>query len=69
MDAHKKFSLATLARKVDWEGGVLAALEYGVRAEDIEDPKLRALWEQVEIGYRSLTPLVTQISKELRKAA
>jgi hypothetical protein len=69
MSEAKKFSTASLANKVDREGGVLATLEYGVRADEIEDPQLRSLWEQVETGYRALTPLVTAINLELRKAA
>lgn len=65
----KRMSSARLARKIEFEGGVLAALEFGVRAEDIEDPRLRSLWQKIETRYRSLTPLVTEISQELRRAA
>lgn len=69
MNTDKTISIASLAKKVEWEGGVLAALEYGIRTDEIEDPALRSLWEQVETRYRALTPLITEITLELRKAA
>jgi hypothetical protein len=50
-----------LALKVEWEGGVLAALEYGIRATDIEDAEIRVAWETVERAYRALTPLVDRL--------
>jgi hypothetical protein len=31
-----------LAHKVSWEGRILAALEYGIRSEQISDPALRS---------------------------
>jgi hypothetical protein len=67
MDA-RRLSANRLAEKVDWEGGPLGALEFGVRAENIEDPVLRSLWRDLENGYRALTPLVTQIEQQLKQA-
>ena len=47
-----------LARKVEWEGGVIAALEYGIRSEEIDDPELSALWHRMETLYDQLRPCV-----------
>ena len=44
-----------LADKVHWEGGVYAALEYGLRSEDIEDPELASLWRRMEELHDELT--------------
>lgn len=61
----KPISAKRLADKVEWEGGVLAALEYGIRSEQIDDSELRSLWSDLEQRYRSLTPLVSQIGERL----
>lgn len=55
-----------LAKKVAWEGGVLAALEYGVRAEQIDDAEISRAWEAVERAYGELTPLVDRVSSLLQ---
>jgi hypothetical protein len=61
-------SLRQLAEKVDWEGGPLEALEYGITAEDVEDPSVRELWQELQDRYRALTPLVHAIRVKLRSA-
>jgi hypothetical protein len=60
------FSAEWLAAKVDWEGGVLGALDYGIVADRIEDPTLRALWADLQDRYRGLAPLVADIEERLR---
>ena len=64
-----KLTAKELAQRVEWEGGPLDAVEYGIHAHQIEDRELRALWTKLEIGYRRLWPLVTEIETRLRKAA
>lgn len=44
-------SVLDVARKVEWEGGVAEAIEYGIRSESIDDPALSNLWEQAETAY------------------
>lgn len=55
-----------LAQKVEWEGGVLAAMEYGIHAEQIDDGEVRRVWDALERAYRELTPLVDRINSLLR---
>lgn len=62
----RKISSAWLAQKVAWEGGPLATLDYGIVAEQIEDPALRALWQDLQDRYRGLAPLVADIERFLR---
>ena len=41
--ATKSYDRDLLKYKINWEGGVLAALDYGLRPEDIEDERLRGV--------------------------
>lgn len=59
------YTRETLIAKVNWEGGIIDALDYGIKAEDIEDPTLAALWRAAETQYRALEPLVERIAQAL----
>lgn len=54
-----------LASKVQWEGGVLATLEYGVTASDIGDLDLARAWGEMEDAYAVLRPLVAAMNARL----
>ena len=60
-------TLADFAGKVEWEGGVLEAIDYGLHAADVPDgnDQLKQLWAQLEAGIAGLNPLVTQIEQLL----
>ena len=47
----------------------LAALEYGIRAGDIEDPELARLWRRLERSYGTLAPLLDEAAERLDVAA
>ena len=55
-----------LAKKVEWEGGVIGALEFGIRSDQITDPEVRRMWKEVEEAYLSLTPMVSKLNRRLR---
>lgn len=38
------------AAKIHWEGGIMDALDYGLRSEDVVPGDLHNLWEELE-GY------------------
>ena len=40
--------------KIDWEGGILGALDYGLRSEDCDDPELKTTWQQLETWYNNM---------------
>jgi hypothetical protein len=58
-----------LAHKVNWEGGVLGALQYGLRSEHIADPALAMQWSAIEDLYQKLMPRITELERVLGKAA
>lgn len=43
-----------LRSKIDWEGGVLPALEYGIRDDDIDDEELAESWAELSASYADL---------------
>ncbi len=57
-----------LAHKVDWEGGVVSALEYGIRSDEIDDPELATLWRRMEDLYDQLRPSIDLTDRMLRAA-
>jgi hypothetical protein len=56
------FDRRSLADKVEWEGGVFAALRYGIRSEDIADDEVAALWAEMEDLYLAITPISNRIA-------
>jgi hypothetical protein len=50
-----------LVQKIDWEGGITDAIDYGLRPEDIDDPKVALLWEQARDALKMFQSLATQI--------
>jgi len=57
-------SLIAFAGKVDWEGGVYAALEYGLSADELPEghPELEALWREMENKYDELEELIAKVN-------
>lgn len=53
--------------KIEWEGGVLAALEYGLTEDDLEqkDTALYKSWRALRSAYQSLLPLLRDVEKAL----
>lgn len=39
------------AAKVDWEGGIAGALEYGMPSDDLPEGQLKAAWKRLESVY------------------
>ena len=37
-----------VANKIDWEGGIVETLMWGLRSEDIEDDLLAKAWKELE---------------------
>lgn len=64
---------AEFAGKVEWEGGVLDALDYGLRADDLDDsnPELKAAWrdlarrwaEDFEPGLRNVERMLDELEQ------
>lgn len=65
--AKTKMSLEDLNYKIDWEGGVSDAMEYGIHSTDIEDEELAALWYEAEQQFTIFDALVRQIESYIDK--
>lgn len=63
-----KLSPRRLAARVGAEGGIVAALDYGIRATDIDDPEIAAIWGEVEDLYDRMTPLMDKLDRRIRQA-
>lgn len=60
------------ASKIEWEGGIFEALDYGLKHTDLsaDDPDaaaLRAAWAELEAAYDALRPLVRKIDDLLEE--
>jgi hypothetical protein len=64
----ERMTTEELARKVRWEGGIVSALEYGIRSHEIDDPELAALWRRMEDLYDQLRPPIATADRMLRAA-
>lgn len=56
-----------VAAKVDWEGGLVEAMEWGLRAEHMPegDSELFAAWSVMEAAFRRLGPLMDRVMELL----
>jgi hypothetical protein len=49
---------AAVAGKIEWEGGIMEALDYGIRSGDMPDDELRDAWDKLEKAHAAMAPLV-----------
>jgi len=58
-----KMTDAQFAGKIDWEGGIIGALDYGLSADDLEnqDGELATAWRKIEELYRPVIELGVEI--------
>ncbi len=47
--------------KVDHEGGIYAALSYGLKASDMPDAELEAAWQALSDAFGALQPKVEAV--------
>lgn len=65
----EKMTADRLAQKIRWEGGLMAALQYGIQPSQIADPELAKLWGRLRRAYLNLAPLVDEATSRLDVAA
>ena len=63
-------SRAAVRDKVEWEGGVMDALDYGIHVADMPDgdEELTAAWQALEDAFNVLQPLADAVEKLLEAA-
>ncbi len=59
-------SVRQLDRLVRTHGGVLGAIESGVRSESILDPELASAWRRVEQQYAEMRPNIVVVGRVLK---
>jgi hypothetical protein len=64
-----KMTVRRLAQKVQWEGGVLDALQYGIRADEIDDPDVSEAWRKLESLWAELESAAYAMELRLLAAA
>lgn len=52
-----------LASKIEWEGGIFEALDYGIKAEDMPegDTELTAAWTELRAAYDRAAKLAEKV--------
>jgi hypothetical protein len=58
---------ADVAAKVEWEGGVTEALDYGLKVADMPagDKELQQAWAAAEAAFGALNPAVDVVERLL----
>ena len=56
-------SRAALAGKIEWEGGLMEALDYGITTGHMPegDEELTAAWTALETAFRAIGPLARAV--------
>lgn len=56
-----------LRAKIEWEGGVLDAMDYGIRDDDIEDEELATAWADMSLAYADLSDDIFEFEETLNE--
>lgn len=58
----------TLANKIEWEGGILESVSYGIRAADMPegDDELTAAWAALESAHKTADEARAAVAKLLK---
>lgn len=59
--------LPSLRNKIDWEGGIIGALQYGVRDDDIDDEELSEMWYEIQRQWENLDADMSEFEDELNR--
>jgi len=61
----KVYDRDLLAYKIQWEGGVIATLDYGLLPEDIADSDLRTAWAELRDLQAQMRTLIKDFQNRL----
>jgi hypothetical protein len=64
----EKMTPEEFADKVEWEGDVIEALEYGLTAEDLVDGPLKTAWGRLEEAWKDFKPALDAVEELLDEA-
>ena len=60
-------SVADFASKVEWEGGIVEALDYGIKPKDVPE-EIRPQWQELSDMWKKMEPLLEEVSTMLEDA-
>lgn len=72
MTTRQRLDTRALDRCVRQHGGILEAIEWGIRSDAIEDPELATVWRRIEAEYEEMRRSLVLASRMLascRRAA
>ena len=71
MKTQRQMDTKALDRRVRQHGGILEAIEWGIRSDAIEDPELATVWRGIEAHYEEMRRSLVVASRMLttRRAA
>lgn len=55
--------------KISWEGGVIDALEYGIKHDDFDNKELRRIWRMLESYGKEIGNLSRIIDQAIKEVA
>jgi hypothetical protein len=58
----KPMSESAFAGKVEWEGGVTSALDYGLKPADAPEGPIRDAWTRAYQLWQQLDPIISEIN-------
>lgn len=72
LTAPRRMDTRALDQRVRQHGGILEAIEWGIRSDSIEDPELATVWRGIEAQYEEMRRSMFAASRMLttgRRAA
>jgi hypothetical protein len=58
-----------LLAKMEWEGGVFDLIDYGIRADQIDDPAIAAMWQDAVDHWTVFSALCRNIEELVERKA
>lgn len=68
MSNYTEKDIATL-NKIEWEGGVLEALDYGIKSDDFDNMELRQVWKELEEHRKEIEKLSPVVDNAIDEVA
>lgn len=68
MSNYTEKDIATL-NKIEWEGGVLEALYYGIKSDDFDNMELRQAWKELEEHNKEIEKLSPVVDNAIDEVA
>ncbi len=61
----KPMTESAFAGKVEWEGGIFEALDYGLKPADVVEGPLREAWTRLYQLWQQISPIADEVNRLL----